>query len=250
MRKANENQNKEGIKQMSNMYPKTKTWNPFVGCLFDCQYCEKSFKRQLKRVSRNIDCPLCYTYKPHYHDNRLRKIPSAPNVFVAGTGDIYFCDDVFVHRIFHAIEQHKPRMKKTYFFQTKNPVWFNRYLDWFKKHQDEVVLITTLESNRTFYGISKAPNQIRRFQDFYDLDYPRKVVTIEPVLDFDIDEFHHWMIMLNNQGNLEYVWFGFDSKKSGMDHIEPSLEKSQEFINRLKLSDIEVRGKSVRGLVV
>jgi len=32
------------------MYPDTKTWNPFVGCNYDCVYCEKSFKRQFKRV--------------------------------------------------------------------------------------------------------------------------------------------------------------------------------------------------------
>ena len=232
----------------SNMYPETKTWNPFVGCRFDCLYCEKSFKRQLKRVSRNIGCPLCYTYTPHYHEHRLRKIPSAPNVFVVGTGDISFCDPDFVIRIFEAIEKHKPRIEKTYFFQTKNPVWFNKYLRWLKDNQDKVILITTLETNIINREISKAPTVIKRFQAFCELDYPRKVVTIEPVLEFDINEFSYWMSLLQDQGNLEYVWFGFDSKNCGLN--EPSERKAQAFVDGLKALGIRVRGKSVRGLIV
>lgn len=232
----------------SNMYPETKTWNPFVGCLFNCDYCELSFKRQLKRVSRNIGCHLCYTYEPHYHEERLRKIPSKPNVFVAGTGDISFCDPNFVIRIFEAIEKHKPRMEKTYLFQTKNPVWFNNHLQWFKDNKDKVILTTTLETTAFTKHISKAPSTRIRFGDFYDLDYPRKVVTIEPVIDFDINEFSYWMGLLQEQGNLEYVWFGFDSKTVRL--RDPSIHKAQNFVDGLKSLGIEVRGKSLRGVKV
>ena len=35
------------------MYPETETWNPFVGCLYDCLYCEKSFKAQAKRRKKS-----------------------------------------------------------------------------------------------------------------------------------------------------------------------------------------------------
>lgn len=232
----------------SNMYPETKTWNPFVGCRFDCVYCEKSFKRLLKRVAERIDCPFCGSYQPHYHEERLRKIPSAPNVFVVGTGDISYCVDRFVKRIFQAIENHKPRMKKTYFFQTKNPAWFQKHLDWFQANQDKVILITTLETNRETRGISKAPHPVQRFVDFYEVDYPRKVITVEPVLDFDLYPFLRWFLELRNQGSLEYVWFGFDSKNCGLP--EPSTGKAQYFINELRALGIEVRGKSVRDVIV
>ena len=232
----------------SNMYPETKTWNPFVGCRFGCVYCDPSFKRMLRRVAGRIGCCLCYTYDPHYHYSRLFRIPSAPNVFVAGTGDISFCSQKFVKRIFKAIEDHKPRKPKTYFFQSKNPVIFNLYLDWFKANKDKVVLLTTLESNMVHGGISKAPNPINRFQAFYELDYPRKVVTIEPVLDFDINEFSYWMSLLHDQGSLEYVWFGFDSKNCGLP--EPPTGKAQNFVDGLKALGIEVRGKSVRDVIV
>ncbi|GAI66260.1 unnamed protein product, partial [marine sediment metagenome] len=37
-------------------------------------------------------------------------------------------------------------------------------------------------------------------------------VTIEPVLDFDLEIFVNWINKLKTQGSLEYIWFGFDSK--------------------------------------
>jgi len=233
----------------SNMYPNTKTWNRSVGCLFDCVYCKPSFQRQLKRVAYNIGCKKCYTYEPHDHLSRTT-IPSSPIVFVYGTGDIRFYDPSSVRSTFEIIDKHKPRMKKTYYFQSKDPKCFNKYLDWFNANQDKVILLTTLETNRNlnYREISKAPYPILRFKNFYNLDYPRKVVTIEPVLDFDILEFSEWIIRLHKQGTLEYVWFGFDSKNCGLP--EPTIEKAQTFVNILTREGIEVRGKTLRGLSV
>ena len=232
------------------MYPETKTWNPFVGCLFDCVYCEPSFKRILKRVAWRIRCNECFHYTPHYHPERVRRIPSAPIVFVSGTGDISFCKESFVREIFKAIDRSKPRTKKTYYFQSKDPDWFNKYLDWFNANQDRVILLTTLETNRDkgYEKISKAPPPSKRFKDFFELDYPHKVVTIEPVLDFVTRSFLKWLVLLNEQRSLEYVWYGYDSKKCGLP--EPSILKSQNFVNNLKVHGIEVRGKSLREVII
>jgi hypothetical protein len=50
------------------------SWNPFVGCRFDCVYCESSFKRQAKR--RKKRCLNCYGFKQHFHPERLgRSLP-------------------------------------------------------------------------------------------------------------------------------------------------------------------------------
>ena len=46
-----------------------KQWNPFMGCGFDCVYCEASFKRQAKRQKNR--CVDCYNYIPHIHTERL-----------------------------------------------------------------------------------------------------------------------------------------------------------------------------------
>lgn len=232
------------------MYEDTKTWGPAVGCNFDCIYCRPSFQRQLKRVAGILNCPDCYNYKPHYHPERLKKIPSSLIVFVYGTGDIYFYSRHFVRKTFNAIDNHKPRKSKTYYFQSKAPSIFNRYLDWFDKNQDKVILLTTLETNRDegYRNISKAPFPTMRFYDFLDLKYSRKVVTIEPVLDFDPEIFLMWMHLLKDQGTLEYVWFGYDSKRCGLP--EPSTEKAQEFVDELQAYEIEVRGKTLRDVKV
>lgn len=141
-------------------------------------------------------------------------------------------------------------MEKTYYFQSKNPYCFTYYMDWFIRNEDKVILLTTLETNRdTGYDkISKAFPPSIRFTDFYELDYPRKVLTIEPVLDFDLEELVKMVLKLHRQGTLEYVWFGFDSKNCGLP--EPSIEKAQNFVDILREHGIEVRGKSLRGVII
>jgi len=205
-----------------------------------------SFQRQLKRVARHIDCEDCYNYIPHYHPERLNRIPSAPTVFVNGTGDIAFCNPDFVRKEFTSIDNHKPRMKKIYYFQSKNPACFNQYLDWFQENEEKVILLTTLETNRDegYRKISKAPLPSKRFNDFLDLDYDRKVVTIEPAMAFDLYEFLDWMYQLDSQGTLEYVWFGYDSKNCGLP--EPTTYIAQEFVNLLQEARIKVQGKTLR----
>ncbi len=237
---------------MSGMYPNSVTYNAFKGCNFDCVYCEKSFKRMLKRVGRNINFYLCYNYTPHTHPENLKKIPSGKKewkeliVFIYGQGDIYFCPEYFARQTFKAIDAHRPRKPKIYYFQSKAPSVFNQYLDWFNENEDKVILLTTLETNRDegYRSISKAPLPTKRFYDFLDLPYTRKVVTIEPVLDFDLEIFLNWMRLLKDQGTLEYVWFGYDSKNCGLG--EPSTEKSQRFVDELQAYGIEVRGKNLR----
>jgi hypothetical protein len=98
--------------------------------------------------------------------------------------------------------------------------------------------------------VSKAPIPSKRFKDFFDLNYPRKVVTIEPVLDFDYDFFSDWMIKLNDQGSLEYIWFGYNSKPKSVSITEPSKEKVQKFLNKLKEHGIKIRGKTTRNLIL
>jgi uncharacterized Fe-S cluster-containing radical SAM superfamily protein len=229
----------------SNMYPKTKTWNPFVGCKFDCKYCFPTFHKQLKR--RKQKCEKCYNYHPHEHPERLKRIPNSEIIFVAGDGDLSFCNPDYTRKIIDRIKEHNKRCrnKKIFYFQSKNPKYFEQFL---KEFPDNVVLLTTLETNRdeNYESISKAPKPSQRYRDFLALNYPRKVVTIEPVMDFDTDIFLDWILTIKPL----YVWFGFNSHHKTVQLPEPSIEKAQEFVDLLKANNIEVKGKNLRGLKV
>lgn len=232
------------MQKHSNMYADAKTWSPFKGCDFHCTYCEPSFQRQAKRQKHL--CEDCYRYVPHYHEERLAKIPSAPIIFVCGNADISFCDYDFTHRIIDRIKAHNFRCPdKTYYFQSKRPEYFEPLLPLIPEN---VILVTTLETNRDqgYEHVSKAPSPSVRYEQFKALDYPRKVVTIEPLLDFDNENFLQWICDLKP----EYVWIGFNSKPESVELAEPSLEKVDEFMRGLAHAGVPVRGKTLRGLAV
>lgn len=228
----------------SNMYTTTQTWNPFKGCEFDCVYCVPSFQKQAKRQMHV--CHDCYTYSPHCHEDRLTKIPSSPTIFVCGNADISFCPPDFTRRIIQQITErnvHAPR--KTYYFQSKQPAYFAEFLGEFPGN---VILLTTLETNRDagYEQVSKAPPPSERYRQFLALDFPRKVVTIEPLLDFDLAIFAGWIRRLQP----EYVWLGFNSKPQSVTLPEPTEEKAQRLATRLLDAGIEVRAKTLRGVVL
>ncbi len=224
------------------MYENTQTWNPFKGCLYNCLYCKPSFQAQAKRQMHN--CTQCYNYVPHTHEDRLGKIPSEKIVFVCGNSDISFCDPDFTRRIINAIKSHNVRRPdKTYFFQSKKPKYFEQFL---KDFPENVILLTTLETNRDegYSEIAKAPLPSDRYQQLINLNYPRKVLTIEPVLDFDLEIFSRWILNLNP----EYVWLGYNSRPKQVNLPEPSKDKLLELINIIHSNGIKIKGKDLRGL--
>lgn len=230
--------------EKSNMYAEAKTWSPFKGCQFDCVYCGPSFQRQAKRQKHL--CEDCYAYRPHWHEDRLAKVPSASIVFVCGNADLAFCPPELIQRIIERIKEHsKLAPHKTYFFQSKQPECFEPFLAEFPEN---VILLTTLETNRDkgYENYSKAPPPTQRYRQFLRLKYPRKVVTIEPVMDFDLEKFSDWIIKLRP----EYAWVGMNSRPESVELPEPSMEKLAEFMDRLVRAGIEVRGKQLRGLEV
>ena len=236
----------------SNMYAEAETWNPFKGCNFDCTYCKPSFQRQAMRQGRTKSkkpggCQDCYRYIPHAHENRLRTIPGTEIVFVCGNADISFCPPDFTRKIIEAVKSHLPRArkKKTFFFQSKKPSYFRQFL---KEFPPEVILLTTLETNRDqgYRQISEAPLPSVRYRQFKSLAYPRKVVTIEPVMDFDLTTFVQWIVDLHP----EYVFLGFNSKPESVELPEPSAEKVQKFMEKLTVAGIKIKGKTLRGLQV
>ena len=221
-------------KPQKNMYQEAIIWNVFVGCKFACTYCKKSFQAQMKRQKPMIDkngrergCQDCYDYTPHFHHDRLyNKLPKTTGdqfIWVGSSGDISFIDNSEMILILKRISEYPDR---TFFFQTKNPIWFNRW-----EFPNNIILGITLESNITYpERISKAPPPWRRSLEFSLIKHPRKSITIEPILEFDFEIFYDWI----EHTNPERVYIGYNSKPKNCRLPEPSLLKVKKLIRELR----------------
>jgi len=198
-----------------NMYlDSKKQWNVVVGCEYSCKYCLESFQRQMKRQKQR--CMKCYNYEPHFHEERLNQ--SLPRtygdefIWVGSSGDISFAKREWMVKILDRIREMPNR---TFFFQTKNPRCFYEY-----NFPDNVILGITLESNRDYPSISKAPSPFIRYMDFLCLSFERKIITIEPIMFFDIWILLEWIEKIKP----ERVYIGYDTKNSNLP--EPKLYKT------------------------
>ena len=229
------------------MYENTKTWNSALGCRFDCIYCVPSFQKVIAWSTKRsgVNCEGCLNFFPHEHPERLSRIPSHDIIFAFGNGDITFYRQSFVEK---AIENlignlSRSRKNKTVYFQSKNPRCLSKYFLKLEPIKESVVLATTLETNRDegYCDISKAPLPSVRYKDFLALNWQRKIVTIEPVMDFDLDEFAGWI----RQISPEAVYLGFNSRPNEVNLPEPSPEKFWQLKDALN-SFTEVRLKDTR----
>ena len=199
-----------------------KQWNVFVGCNFNCVYCKKSFQAQMRRQIHN--CEKCGNYEPHFHEERLNQsLPKTSGdefIWVGSSGDIAFIRYPNMLKILEKIEEFPD---KTFFFQTKDPEFFDRFL-----FPSNVVLGITLESDIYYKNISNAPFPYNRVYNFLKKNHPRKFVTIEPILEFNFTVFLSWIRGINP----ERIYVGYDTKKCGLP--EPSLEKTKKLIKELE----------------
>jgi protein gp37 len=152
-------------------------------------------------------------------------------IFVGSATDIFgkWVPDKTIKNILNQCIKHN----NIYLFQTKNPNRFNEFLDLIPKNS---ILGTTLETNRDYPHISKAPKPSKRYQDFLSINHPRKMISIEPILDFDLKEFFSWIEKINP----EFVSIGADSKYNNLP--EPKPEKIEELISKIQeLTEIRVK---------
>lgn len=225
------------MSKQKNMYSASvKQYNPFMGCKFDCSYCGSSFQRQAKRQKQN--CMRCYKYEPHAHPKRLKdylpKTKDGEFIFTCASADVSFCPTPFLKKIIKRIKELPDR---TFLLQSKNPNTFNRV-----DIPDNVILGTTLETNRDelYKGVSKAPAPSVRQADLAKVNHDRKMITIEPVIDFDLDVMVKWVKEINPV----VVWLGYDSKNNNLP--EPSIEKFNRFHKALEKAGFNVILKTVK----
>jgi hypothetical protein len=183
-------------------------------------------------------CDGCRDFISHEHPERLASIPSKRfhTVWPCAHGDISFARPEYIKQV---IDMTKGRPEQQFYWQTKNPECLQQYLGDFPSN---TILLTTLETNRDldYERISRAPMPSTRYQAFRDLCWPRKIVTIEPIMEFDQESFLEMIHSINP----EAVWIGYCSHPNVL-LPQPPLEKTRRFIAQLRGRGIEVREKRI-----
>jgi len=160
---------------------------------------------------------------------------SGKTIFIDHLNDL-FAEDVSVADIHWVLGHTYDYPDNTYVFQTKNPENVLPFLDCLPPH---CMIGTTIETNRIYPDISTAPTPEDRYNAMRKLPKSIKTfVTIEPILNFDLEVLAGWMKLLRPS----FVNIGADSKNHGLP--EPTMEKVGELIVSLQQSGIEIREKS------
>jgi len=112
---------------------------------------------------------------------------------------------------------------------------------------ENAILATTIETNRDgLYKdlrISKAPVPSERYHMLRDLPFKgRKILVMEPIMDFDLDEIIKWITRVQPWR----VYVGYNSHPKECPLPEPSLDKTLELVRRLRADDWDVRTKLLR----
>ncbi len=199
-------------KQKGNMYPfVTHTWNAIKGkCPHDCSYCYMKVYTQPEL---------------HFDEKELRANLGNNNfIFVGSSCDMwaYEVPNDWITKVLKHCRDNDAYNK--YLFQSKNPA---RFQDWLGMFPDNIVLGCTIETNRPYLETSHAPTTIYRMESMLLIPYP-KMVSIEPIMDFDLDTLSSWIKEIDP----EFVSIGADSK--GHNLPEPPLEKVLNLIEELK----------------
>jgi len=198
-------------KQKGNMYPfVTHTYNVIKGkCPHDCSYCYMKIFRQPEL---------------HFDEAELKTDLGQGNfVFVGSSCDMWavIILNEWIAKILKHCRDNDAYNK--HLFQSKNPARFQQWLGLFP---DDTVLGTTIESNR-YSTFSKAPPPLMRKQAMVELPH-LKMVSIEPIMDFDPDEMVRWIKEIAP----EFVSIGADSK--GHKLPEPPPDKIKQLIWELQ----------------
>jgi len=196
-----------------------RTWNCFVGCLYDCTYCNarKTALTRLKNSPRYRN-----GFSPHLVQEEMgKKFPPGEFVFIAYMGDISFVNSHFLAKILNKVSA-QPDVN--FLFCTKNPM---KYRLWPANLPANLYLGATIESTEN-YGLSRAPSPADRYLAMCYLEHPKKFISIEPVCDFDLDTMLSWMAQINP----EIIEVGADNYHNNLP--EPPWGKVERLLNHLK----------------
>ena len=221
-------------KQKGNMFSFADfTWNPIKGrCKHNCVYC---FMHRYWKMMKNDKLRLDEKEFKELDRDMIKYGDSGHFIFVGSSTDMWLGKTEWISKILVHIAKYS---KNTYLFQTKFPFGF---YDW--TFYDNQILGITLETNRRHAMISTATEPVQRVKDFMEIEHARKMVTIEPIMDFDIIYF----IRTIKDINPEWVNIGADS--GGNNLPEPPKEKVLQLINELEKFTVVKQKQNLKRLL-
>ena len=206
-------------KTKGNMYPFIDRTVNFIGgeCLHECSYCY--VKKSLHKAVRER-----YSGEIRLFENEFKKsLGKGKFIFVGSCFDM-FAKEVPVEWVKKVLEYLREYNQNEYLFQTKNPLGY--FIEGML-YPNGSILGTTLESNRDYSDLSHAPMISERVAGMNMLRFHRRMVTTEPILDFDLKKFVNQI----KKCEPEWVNIGADSKNNHLP--EPPAEKVLKLIEEL-----------------
>lgn len=197
----------------------THTWNTIKGeCYHGCSYCYMKRWKNLKPV--------------RFDEKELNTDLGIGNFIFVGSSCDMWSEDIPDNWIAMTLDKCFEYPDNKYLFQSKNPKKFEH---WFPISQSiETILTTTIETNRIYnqmnckpFGNTPTPHD-RSLGLFECFNIKRKMITIEPIMDFDLIE----LIFLIKSINPEQVNIGADSGNNNLP--EPSWFKVEKLIEELQ----------------
>ncbi len=214
-----------------NMYDWVSHMHTHLGgeCPHKCGYCYVG-RNRWGRADR-------YKGEPRLIEKELL-VPygEGKTIFIEHMNDM-FAEGVENSWILSILQHCKQFPDNKYVFQTKNPERAFAFSDMFPK---DFMIGTTIESNRHYPELSKAPEPKSRYlgiSAFSVLSNVKTFITVEPVLDFDVKELLNFIIASRSS----FINIGADSK--GCKLPEPSPEKLKELIKGLVEYGIPIKKK-------
>ena len=170
----------------------------------------------------------------HFVEKELTDNLGEGNFIFVGSSTDMFAWDVKEEWISTVLQKCKDNPKNTYLFQSKNPARFKKF---YGEFPEKTIFGTTIETNREFGGCPHSTEErYMVMKEVSENSGGEIMVTIEPIIDFDLDIFVEWIKEISPK----WVNIGADSK--GHNLPEPTKEKVLLLIEKLKkFTDVKIK---------